>query len=92
MRFQARTAVALAALALVAAACGGEPAATTDAVGSATAPSGDGSTQAQTQTGTPTSAAIPEILEFEAPLLGGGTLRGVDYAGKDVAFWFWAPW
>lgn len=90
MRFRARTAVALAAFALVAAACGGEPAATIDAVGSAAPPSGGGSTQ--TQTGTPSPAAIPEILEFEAPLLGGGTLRGVDYAGKDVAFWFWAPW
>lgn len=90
MRFRARTAVALVTLTLVAAACGGEPATTTDAGSSAAPPSGDGSTQ--TQTGTLAPAGIPEILEFEAPLLGGGTLRGADYAGKDVAFWFWAPW
>jgi hypothetical protein len=34
----------------------------------------------------------PDILDFEYPLLGGGTIRGADLAGKDVAFWFWAPW
>lgn len=33
-----------------------------------------------------------EILRFEAPNLAGGVLRGADYAGKDVAIWFWAPW
>jgi hypothetical protein len=37
-------------------------------------------------------AALPEVLEFEAPLLGGATLAGSELAGKDVAFWFWAPW
>jgi hypothetical protein len=35
---------------------------------------------------------VVELLDFEAPLLGGGTFRGADLAGKDVAFWFWAPW
>ena len=34
----------------------------------------------------------PEALAFEAPLLEGGTFRGEDLAGTDVAFWFWAPW
>ena len=38
------------------------------------------------------NGAPPEVLDFEAPLLDGGTLRGADLAGKDVAFWFWAPW
>jgi len=33
-----------------------------------------------------------EILNFEAPNLAGGVIRGADYVGKDVAFWFWAPW
>ena len=41
----------------------------------------------------PTSpGSAPEVLAFEAPLLDGGTFRGEDLAGKDVAFWFWAPW
>jgi hypothetical protein len=40
--------------------------------------------------GAPPEAA--KVLRFEAPRLGGGVLRGADYAGKDVAIWFWAPW
>ena len=42
-------------------------------------------------TSAPASGAS-EVLAFEAPLLDGGTFRGEDLAGKDVAFWFWAPW
>jgi hypothetical protein len=38
------------------------------------------------------SPGVTELLDFTAPVLGGGTLRGADYAGKDVAIWFWAPW
>lgn len=38
------------------------------------------------------SPGVAELLDFTAPVLGGGTLRGADYAGKDVAIWFWAPW
>lgn len=33
-----------------------------------------------------------ELLDFEAPTLDGSTFRGSELAGKDVAFWFWAPW
>lgn len=35
---------------------------------------------------------VPEILDFEAPLVGGGTLNGAELAGAPVALWFWAPW
>lgn len=35
---------------------------------------------------------VPEELRFSAPLLSGGTLRGEEYAGHDLALWFWAPW
>jgi hypothetical protein len=38
------------------------------------------------------SQAVPQILDFSAPLVGGGTLEGSDLAGAPVAFWFWAPW
>ena len=34
---------------------------------------------------------VPAILDFEADLIGGGTLRGADLAGGDTLFWFWAP-
>jgi hypothetical protein len=38
------------------------------------------------------SAGVPEVLDFSAPSLGGGSVNGSDYVGKDVAIWFWAPW
>lgn len=37
-------------------------------------------------------AAIPALLDFTAPAVGGGTVDGADHAGKPVALWFWAPW
>jgi hypothetical protein len=39
-----------------------------------------------------TTPPATEVLGFTAPRLGGGTIEGVDFAGRDVAFWFWAPW
>jgi hypothetical protein len=41
---------------------------------------------------TDASPGVAKLLDFTAPVLGGGTLRGVDYTDKDVAIWFWAPW
>jgi hypothetical protein len=35
---------------------------------------------------------LPEVLDFAAPKLAGGTVRGADYRGADLAIWFWAPW
>lgn len=35
---------------------------------------------------------VPRELMFTAPALSGGTIRGADYAGKDLVIWFWAPW
>ena len=37
------------------------------------------------------SAAVPELLNFSAPLVAGGEFTGADYAGRATAFWFWAP-
>ncbi len=34
---------------------------------------------------------VPELLQFTAPLVGGGEFTGADYAGKPTVFWFWAP-
>ncbi|MGH2539726.1 MAG: hypothetical protein ACRDGK_04330 [Actinomycetota bacterium] len=36
--------------------------------------------------------AVPQVLRFSAPRLSGGTIDGEDLSGRDVAFWFWAPW
>ena len=72
---------ALAIFALVAPAC------------AKSAPTGDRSaTSPGLQEASPSRGAVPEVLDFTAPLLGGGTLHGADYAGQDVAIWFWAPW
>lgn len=32
------------------------------------------------------------ILDFTAPRLGGGEVNGQEFAGKQLAIWFWAPW
>jgi hypothetical protein len=40
----------------------------------------------------PPETAVPEVLDFSAPKLGGGTVNGAVYAKADVAIWFWAPW
>ncbi len=37
-------------------------------------------------------AAVPEILDFQAPLVGGGTFDAAELAGTPIAIWFWAPW
>jgi hypothetical protein len=44
---------------------------------------------------TPTEEPSPDltrILDFAGPAVGGGQIRGEDYAGQDVVLWFFAPW
>ena len=92
MRHRALTVIA--GLALAASACSQT---------ASSAPTNTGSTSSQpigastgsTETAgppTPSGATVPKILDFTAPLLSGGTFRGADYRGRDVALWFWAPW
>lgn len=90
------------ALALVASACasgGSDPAArpsgaqVSSAPPATQSPATDGDAGDGGGKGTPTEpAVVPEILDFEAPLVGGGTLKGAELAGAPVAVWFWAPW
>jgi predicted small secreted protein len=35
--------------------------------------------------------ASTDLLGFTAPLVGGSDLNAASFAGKPVAFWFWAP-
>jgi len=69
----------------------------------ASSPSGDRVTSAPPATSPPAAggagtgattppAAVPEVLDFEATLVGGGTLECAELAGAPVAVWFWAPW
>ena len=67
-------------------------------VGASACGGGSGGTEAGgTDTGGPIGttsvAATPTtILNFSAPVIGGGQLHaGDEFAGAPVAFWFWAP-
>ena len=35
---------------------------------------------------------VPEVLDFTAETLDGGTFEGASLAGGDALLWFWAPW
>ena len=83
---------AVVALVLLAAACSSRvaPDETTGASGPAVQPSNGPPDEGGSGNGRADSPA--EVLRFSAPRLGGGTVEGEDFAGRDVAFWFWAPW
>jgi thiol-disulfide isomerase/thioredoxin len=96
----------VASLVLVAASCGDgegsaaeapatntaapEPPDTTFELDEATTTATSGPTGADTSA--PPGTPVPEILAFDAALVGGGTFAGADVAGGDTVFWFWAPW
>jgi len=87
----------LLALALATGACGASDPSTGSSGPAAPDPSGLTGPQVTGASGpaaptVATDAPVPEILRFETPLVGGGTLRGSELAGAPVALWFWAPW
>ena len=87
-RGRARLAAGAAALALLAAACGGSDA--DDPI----AASSDGGAEADAGNGE--SAAGPvldaSVLSGEAPLVAGGSFDLGTLTDKDLVVWFWAPW
>jgi hypothetical protein len=66
------------------------PAPSTDAGPGTTPPAGSDTTTAEPSPTEP-AVAVPELLQFTAPLVGGGTFDGAAAAGKPTVFWFWAP-
>jgi hypothetical protein len=66
---------------------------TTTTTAGATAQSATTGAATTAATAAPAAApvAVPPTLDFTAPLVGGGTFDAKQYAGKKVAFWFWAP-
>lgn len=44
-----------------------------------------------TEAPAPEPAPAPEILQFTAPLVGGGEIDAATLGGKATVFWFWAP-
>jgi hypothetical protein len=80
-----RLLVALALTGVLLSACGDD--------GSATSASTDppSSTLAPPGTNGVGEPAVPEALDFSAPMVGGEQLDFRGYAGETVALWFWAP-
>jgi hypothetical protein len=75
-----RLSIAVAALALFAG-CGSSE---TDGAASTATPAPAGDVAAA-------PSGVPAVLDFTAPLVGGGEYSGALAAGKPTAFWFWAP-
>jgi hypothetical protein len=86
-------AILLAAVLVVAGACGG---ADGDAPETAERPEAqrpaDDPAAAPGEGGEPAEGGVPAVLAFSAPTLDGGTLEGAELAGRPVVFWFWSPY
>ncbi len=99
LRHRTPFAAAVLAVGLLATACasdGGTADTESSPVTSASLPdepvSTDGATTEPTaDDATAAPEAVPEALQFTAPLVGGGEFTGADYADKPTVFWFWAP-
>ncbi|CAB4836358.1 unannotated protein [freshwater metagenome] len=50
-----------------------------------------GETSVPSASAVPGETSVPKVLQFTAPLVGGGELRAATLAGRPVALWFWAP-
>ena len=79
----ARISAAVAALAVAALAIAGCGAPTTEAEG--------GSPAGTVAASAPAAAGVPEVLQFNAPLVGGGDFGSATFVDRPMAFWFWAP-
>jgi len=83
----ARLAPPVAAVALVVAACGSD-----DTTGAALPAPAE--TPAEDAVDAPADQAadgVPQLLQFTAPLVGGGVIDAASTAGTPTAFWFWSP-
>jgi len=79
----------LCAVTLLFAACGGDSSGDSAASIPAAAPADVNGDTADTDTDS--AAVVPELLQFTAPLVGGGAIDATALAGKPTVFWFWAP-
>jgi thiol-disulfide isomerase/thioredoxin len=86
------------ASALALTACGGEqPTTGTAPQTTASQPSASGAAPSPTMTeGTSSpdvpAGTVPEVLDFTAQTVDGGTFDGSTLAGTPAIVWFWAPW
>ena len=91
MRTVIRRVAAVLAVGLVLAACGSDTSddSATDTVTDTTAAPAATTPEAS---GGVVPDDVPAILQFSAPLIGGGDIELTTLAGRPVLLWFWAPW
>lgn len=85
-----RSVLALAVGVVALAASCAEPAGGPASMRGPSGPAAGATSSSPPATGAP--AEVPRELRFTAPRLGGGTIRGADFASQDLVMWFWAPW
>ena len=83
---------ALATVATLGAACTGKDRSGAAAGGDARGPGSPPPPSAHRGPAGPDAGPAPALLRFDAAGLDGSRVNGADFAGKDVAMWFWAPW
>jgi thiol-disulfide isomerase/thioredoxin len=84
--------VLLIAAVLTLSACGdaaGPSAGTDEAM---TMPTVEATTPVRESLEAPPPVEVPELLDFTAETVDGGTFEGASLAGTDALLWFWAPW
>jgi thiol-disulfide isomerase/thioredoxin len=84
--------VLLIAAVLTLSACGeaaGPSAGTDEAM---TTPTVEATTPVRESLEAPPPVEVPEVLDFTAETVDGGTFEGASLAGTDALLWFWAPW
>lgn len=83
----------LVAGALTLSACGTDAGPTADTGAAMTTPTVEATTPVLEETAeAPPAVEVPELLDFTAETVDGGTFDGADLAGTDALLWFWAPW
>jgi hypothetical protein len=87
-----RSLLSLTALVTLAASCAGPSGGGAGYRPRPTQPGSPAGTSSPAPSTTMAPSTVPDELRFAAPRLGGGTVRGADFAGHDLVMWFWAPW
>jgi len=84
---------ALTAATMLFTACGGSSSSDSAATEPAQAPAAEPApeTDGDPALETDDANAVPGVLQFSAPLVGGGEIDAASLAGKPTVFWFWAP-
>jgi thiol-disulfide isomerase/thioredoxin len=84
--------VLLIAAVLTMSACGDAAGPSAGADEAMTTPTAEATTPVRESLEAPPPVEVPELLDFTAETVDGGTFEGASLAGTDALLWFWAPW